>query len=167
MSDLAIQLKEREDLYNAEHQKEKDESSRLRGVIEELKKTHKAEMERVAAEAKERQEGQAKEHKEQLEQAKAQATSAQKELDDFKGKAKAWMTSLAGINSEMTSKSSLSHHHFFFADIKHMPTYFRFFQRTSRTPSQMPTLRSRKPAKKEPRPAQLLIFGRWKIIWPL
>ena len=114
MSDLASQLKEREDLYHAEHQKEVDESSRLRGVIEELKKTHKAEMERAAAEAKERQEEQAKEHKEQLEQAKAQATSAQKELDDFKGKAKAWMTSLAGINSEMTSKSSLSHHHHFF-----------------------------------------------------
>ena len=108
MSELASQLEEREKLHQAQLQKERDESSRLKEQIEELKKSHQAEMERAAAEAKERQEGQAKEHKEQLERAEAQATSAQKELDDLKGKAKTWMTALAGINAEMNRKFSLT-----------------------------------------------------------
>jgi len=166
MSELASQLEEREKLHQAQLQKERDESSRLKEQIEELTKSHQAEMERAAAEAKEHQEGQAREHKEQLDLAEARATSAQKELADLKGKANTWMTAVAGINAEMNRKFSLTFS-FSLADITRMPTYFHFFQRTSRTPKPMPTLRSREPAKKEPRPAQLLIFGRWKTIWPL
>ena len=135
MSELASQLEEREKLHQAQLQKERDESSRLKEQIEELKKSHQAEMERAAAEAKERQEEQAKEHKEQLEQAKAQATSAQKELDDFKGKAKAWMTSLAGINSEMTSKSSLSHHFFFGRHKTYADIFSAFFRELPALPT--------------------------------
>ena len=104
MSELASQLEEREKLHQAQLQKERDESSRLKEQIEELKKSHQAEMERAAAEAKEHQEGQAREHKEQLDLAEARATSAQKELEDLKGKANTWMTALAGINAEMNSK---------------------------------------------------------------
>jgi len=132
MSDLASQLEERENLHKAELQKERDEASRLKEVIEEMKKTHKAEMERVAAEEKERQEGQAQKHKELLEQAEAHATSAQKELDELKGKAEVWMSVLTEINSEMARKFLRSSFladisSAFFRELSSLPTCCRDF----------------------------------------
>ena len=104
MSDLAGQLKEREDLYQTELKREEDVISRLRAELEQVKQNHKAEMEQVAAEAKEREEGQAMKHKELVDKAEEHAASVQKELDDLKGKAKAWMSELDKINSAMTRK---------------------------------------------------------------
>src|SRR5664279_5102978 len=130
MSDLASQLKEREDLHKAELQKEQDEVSRLKAELEDLKKNPKAEMEQAAAKEKERRESQAQIHKELLDKAEACATSAQKELDELKGKAGVWKSELTRINSEMASKFF---HSSFLADMKYMPTCalirynFRFF----------------------------------------
>src|SRR5664279_5405733 len=109
MSDLASQLKEREDMHKAEIQKEQDEVSRLKAELEEVKKNHKAEMEQATAKEKERQEGQAQIHKELLDKAEACATSAQKELDELKGKAGVWKSELTRINSEMSSKFFIPH----------------------------------------------------------
>lgn len=120
MSDLASQLKERDDRHKAEIQKEQAEVSQLKTELEELKKNHKAEMEQVAAKVKEREEGQAQKHRELLEQAEAHATSAQKELDQLKGKAEVWMLALTKINSEMARKRFRSS---FLAEIHHTPTY--------------------------------------------
>ena len=88
-----------------------------------MKKNHKAEMEQVAAEVKEREEGQAQKHKELVDKAEEHAASTQKELDELKGKAKVWMSELNKINSAMARKffqSSSS------ADMHHMPTFFLF-----------------------------------------
>ena len=126
MSDLASQLKEREDMHKAEIQKEQDEVSRLKAELEEMKKNHKAEMEQATAKEKERQEGQAQKHKELLDKAEAYATSAQKELDELKGKAEVWKSELTRINAEMASKFF---HSSFLADMIHMPTYLPLFSR--------------------------------------
>ena len=50
-SELAAQLKEREDADKAELQKERDEVSRLKAELEKAQ-SHSAELEKIAAEAK-------------------------------------------------------------------------------------------------------------------
>ena len=98
---MAIQLKKQDDAHAAELQKERDEVSRLKVELEQLKKNHEAEMKQVAAEVKEREEGQAQKHMELVDKAEAHATSVQKDLDDLKGKAEVWMSALNKINSDM------------------------------------------------------------------
>ena len=169
MLDLMTQLKEREDLYQAELKREQDVISRLKAELEQVKKNHKAEMEQVAAEVKEREEGQAQKHKELVDKAEEQAVSAQKELKELKGKAKAWMSELDKINSAMTRKflqSSSS------ADMYHMPTFFLFltyfppfFQRTFLIPNLLPRLLSTRPEEKEPSPAPYPKVGKLRTIW--
>ena len=129
MSDLAKLLKERDGKHLEELKKEQDEVSRLKTQLEELKKTHKAEIEDLVAsshqtitEEKERLEGEAQKHKDLLAKAETLATSTQKELDELKGKAKIWQSELTRINGEMASK--LFHLQLLFsADINYMPTY--------------------------------------------
>jgi len=108
MSDLASQLKERDEKHQAELKKEQDEVSRLKAQLKDMKKEYKAEIEKVTAssaqtiaEEKERLEGQAQKYKDLLGNAEAHATSAQKELDVLKGKASVWLSELTRINSEM------------------------------------------------------------------
>ena len=97
-------MKDREDLYKDELQREQDVVSRLKAELEATKKNHEAEMKKVAAEVKEREKGQAQKYKELVDQAEAHTTSVQKELDEHKSKAEAWMSVLNKINSDMAGK---------------------------------------------------------------
>ena len=136
--------------------------------LEKVKKNHEAEMKQVAAEVKEREEGQALKHKELVDKAEEHAASVQKELDELKGKAEVWMSALNKINSDMTGKFL---HSSFLAGMEHMPTYafnptyLHFFQQTFLIPNLLPRLLSTRSGEKEPRPAPYPKVGRLRTIW--
>jgi len=135
VSDLATLLKERDGKHLEELNKEQYEVSRLKTQLEELKKTHKSEIEDLVAsshqtiiEEKERLEGEAQKYKDLLAKAETLATSTQKELDELKGKAEIWQSELTRINGEMAS-NLFPFQLLFSADICFNSTYLLLFSR--------------------------------------
>ena len=104
LSDLTLQLKERDEKHAAELKKERDEVAWLKEQIEAMKASHESEVERIRVEERDRHDAELRKCKELLNSAKKTAASTSEALTNLQEAAKDWQLVLTKLDAELASK---------------------------------------------------------------